>query len=118
MAGSTDNLNGRASFSKLNLNGMLPGHTQDRTSFSLAGGIDAFERFRIDASGQYITSEGNNRPGVGYGSENQMGSFVWFGRQVDTNRLEDLYDQTRNRWPRGRSDVIGGFPYAGTPRST
>jgi TonB-dependent SusC/RagA subfamily outer membrane receptor len=108
VAGSTDNLNGRASFSNLNLDGMLPGHTQDRTSFSLAGGIDAFERFRIDASGQYITSEGNNRPGVGPGSDNQMTGFVWFGRQVDTNQLEDLWDRDRPL----TEPVVGGFPYS------
>ena len=108
VAGSTDNLNGRASFSNLNLEGMLPGHSQDRTSFSLAGGIDAFERFRIDASGQYITSEGNNRPGVGYGSDNAMGGFIWFGRQVDTNRLEDLWDQDRPL----DEPTVGGYPYS------
>ncbi len=108
VAGSTENVNGRASFSRLNLNGMAPGHTQDRTSFSLAGGIQAFERLSIDGSGQYITSEGNNRPGVGYGSDNPMGGFIWFGRQVDSRQLEELHDQNRPL----NEPLVGGFPYS------
>lgn len=108
VAGSNENLNGRASFSRMDMSGMQPGHTQDRTSFAFAGGIRAFEDVRINTSVQYISAKGVNRPGVGYGSDNVMGGFVWFGRQVDTQLLKDLYDVRR---PLTEPATIAGFPY-------
>jgi TonB-linked SusC/RagA family outer membrane protein len=108
VAGSNETLHGRASFSRLGLGGMQPGHEQDRTSFSFAGGIEALDALEINTSVQYITTKGQNRPGVGYGSDNVMGGFVWFGRQVDTNQLRELYDQRR---PLDEPASIAGFPY-------
>jgi TonB-linked SusC/RagA family outer membrane protein len=108
VAGSTESLHGRAAFSRMDLNGMQPGHEQNRNSFSFAGGIRAFEALSIDASAQYISADGVNRPGVGYGSDNVMGGFVWFGRQVDTGLLKDLHTQTR---PLDEPATIAGFPY-------
>lgn len=106
VAGSNERLHGRASFSRMNLSGMQPGHEQDRTTVAFAGGIDAFPGLSINTSVQFITAEGRNRPGVGYGSDNLMGQFVWFGRQIDTSRLEEVYNQTR---PLDEPN-IGGFP--------
>jgi TonB-dependent SusC/RagA subfamily outer membrane receptor len=106
VSGSTETLHGRAGFSRMDLNGMQPGHQQDRTSVSFAGGIQA-DRLAINSSVQYIASKGLNRPGVGYGSDNVMGGFVWFGRQVDSRQLKDLHDVRR---PINEPNV-GGFPY-------
>jgi TonB-linked SusC/RagA family outer membrane protein len=108
VAGSTESLNGRAAFSRMDLNGMQPGHEQTRNQFSFAGGIRAFDAVQINASAQYIKSAGANRPGVGYGSDNVMGGFVWFGRQVDTNQLKELHNKTR---PLTEPASIAGFPY-------
>ena len=107
VAGSNDAVHGRVGFSRMNLGGMQPGHTQDRTSFSIAGGIDAFDKVSINSSVQYIDSRGFQRPGVGYGGDNIMHQFVWFGRQVDMGRLEAQYDQQR---PLDEPN-IGGYPY-------
>ena len=41
VSGSTDRMNGRAAFSRMDLSGMSPGHEQERTSFSFAGGLQA-----------------------------------------------------------------------------
>jgi TonB-linked SusC/RagA family outer membrane protein len=108
--GATETLHGRASFSYMDLDGMQPGHQQKRTTFSVAGGIDAFDRLNITSSVQYITSEGQNRPGVGYGSDNIMGGFVWFNRQIDTQQLKDLWDDRRPV----TDPSVGGFPYSWT----
>ena len=63
--------------------------------------------FTINTSVQYISSEGFQRPGVGYGGDNIMHQFVWFGRQLDMGRLQNLYDQTRPL----DEPTVGGFPY-------
>ena len=107
VSGSNESLHGRVAFSRMNLNGMQPGHTQDRTTFSVAGGIDAFERVSINSSVQYISAKGFQRPGVGYGGDNIMHQFVWFGRQIDMGRLEETYEQSRPL----NEPTVGGFPY-------
>ena len=110
VAGSNESLHGRAAFNRMDLDGMQPNHEQKRTSFSVAAGIDGFDRLSINSSVQYVTSEGGNRPGVGYGSDNIMGGFVWWNRNIDTNQLRDYYDRTR---PLNEPN-IGGFPYSWT----
>ena len=106
VSGSNETLHGRVGLSYLNLDGMQPGHKQDRTSLSFAGGIEASDRLDINTSVQYISAEGNNRPGVGYGNDNIMNGFVWWGRQLDTNRLLDRYQDVR-----APTDPAGEFPY-------
>jgi len=108
VAGSTESLHGRASYSRMDLNGMLPGHEQTRDQFAFAGGIRAFDRLDINTSVQYITSDGQNRPGVGYGGDNVMSGFIWFGRNVDTGRLKDLWNVNR---PSTEPASIRGLPY-------
>jgi hypothetical protein len=108
--GANENVYGRAAFSYMDLDGMQPGHQQKRTTFSVAGGIDAFDRLNITSSVQYIASEGQNRPGVGYGSDNIMGGFVWFNRQIDTQQLKELWDDRRPI----TDPSVGGFPYSWT----
>jgi TonB-linked SusC/RagA family outer membrane protein len=107
VAGSNEAMNGRASYSRMDLGGMQPGHQLDRNAFSFAGGIRAFDALQINSSVQYISSRGQNRPSVGYTPTNVMQGFVWFGRQVDTNRLKELYTETRPL----NEPTVGGFPY-------
>jgi len=110
VAGATENLYGRAAFSRMDLNGMQPGHEQKRTSVSFSGALSALERLTINTSVQYVQSEGLNRPGVGYGSDNIMGGFVWWNRNIDTKQLKKYYNQTRPL----EEPTIGGFPYSWT----
>jgi len=110
VSGSTESLHGRAAFSRMDLQGMLPGHEQSRMSFSVAGGIDAIDRLNITSSVQYITQDTHGRPGVGYGSDNIMGGFVWWNRNIDMQQLKSLYDQTRPL----NEPTIGGYPYSWT----
>src|SRR5690606_14598904 len=67
--------------------GMLPGYQQARTTVALAGGADLAERLRAEGSLQYVNTNTKNRPSQGYGEDNVMWQFLWFGRQVDTNIL-------------------------------
>ena len=77
----------RFSLSNLDHDGMLPGFRQDRTTVGLSGGLGLTERLRGEASIQYINADAANRPAQGYGEDNVMWQFLWFGRQVDTEVL-------------------------------
>jgi TonB-linked SusC/RagA family outer membrane protein len=81
------------SASHLNQQGMYPGMELRRTTVAVNGGTSLSSRVRANASVQYINSDGNNRPGVGYEGDNPMLQFVWFGRQVDTNLLKRTRDE-------------------------
>ena len=107
VAGSTDRLSGRFSFGRTAMDGMVPGFELERTGLSFAGGLQVSDRLNVNSSAQYVASAGENRPGVGYGEDNPMSQFIWFGRQVDTNELRRRYQQVR---PEG--DPMAGLPYS------
>ena len=107
VAGANERMNGRLGFSRMALDGMVPGFELERTALSFAGAMGITDRLDVTTSAQYVTSEGENRPGVGYGEDNPMSQFIWFGRQVDTRELERRYQQVR---PEG--DPMAGLPYS------
>ena len=87
-ATGSETSNVRLSLSRMDQDGMYPGFRLARTNIALNGGSNLTERLRTDASVQYIQSDGKNRPGQGYGEDNPMWQFLWFGRQVDTKLLK------------------------------
>jgi TonB-linked SusC/RagA family outer membrane protein len=87
-----DNANVRLSLSRLDQDGMYPGFELERTTIAMNGGTNLTSRLSANAAVQYIASGGENRPGVGYEGDNPMLQFIWFGRQVDTNRLRRMYN--------------------------
>jgi TonB-linked SusC/RagA family outer membrane protein len=92
LSGSAENANARLSLTRMDLDGMYPGQALTRNTVSLAGGMRLTSRFSADASIQYVDSDAENRPGVGYGGDNPMQQFIWFGRQVDTKQLRNYKD--------------------------
>jgi TonB-linked SusC/RagA family outer membrane protein len=86
-AAASDNANVRLSVTNMDVDGMYPETRLKRLTTALNGGAELVDRLNIDGSVQYIRSEGNNRPGVGYLGTNPMQQFVWFGRQVDMQAL-------------------------------
>src|SRR5690606_7034614 len=83
----SENSSLRLSIANMNHDGMLPGFEQERTTVALAGGLGLTERLRGEASLQYMNADASNRPAQGYGEDNVMWQFLWFGRQVDTEML-------------------------------
>lgn len=81
--------NVRISLANLNQDGMYPGFRLQRTTGALNGSARLADRLTADASLQYINTDANNRPAQGYGIDNVMWQFLWFGRQVDTRVLRD-----------------------------
>ncbi|HEU4325718.1 MAG TPA: SusC/RagA family TonB-linked outer membrane protein, partial [Roseiflexaceae bacterium] len=86
-AAGRDGMNVRLSVANLDQEGMYPGFGLDRTTAGLNGSARLGQRLHADASVQYINSDAENRPAQGYGEDNVMWQFIWFGRQVDTNVL-------------------------------
>ncbi len=104
-ATNSDNSNVRFSMSQMDQDGMYPSFELNRTNVALSGGSNLTDRLRTDVSVQYLQSEGANRPPQGYGEDNVMWQFLWFGRQVDTSLLrERQYNENgtqfnwNNRW--------------------
>ena len=77
----------RLSVANLDQNGMFPGFGLNRTTAGLNGSAELNARLTANASVQYVNSDAENRPAQGYGEDNVMWQFIWFGRQVDTNLL-------------------------------
>jgi len=91
----------RLSISNLNNHGMLPGFKQERTSVAVNGNAGLTEQLRADASLQYVKADTRDRPAQGYGEDNAMWQFLWFGRQVDTKLLKKKRyneDGTQYHW--------------------
>lgn len=101
MATSGERSSVRLSISNLDHDGMLPGFRQERTTVALNGGADLTDRLSGQASLQYMNADVANRPAQGYGEDNVMWQFLWFGRQVDTEMLRQRRrneDGTQFNW--------------------
>lgn len=109
VAASNERLNGRFAASRLDQNGMVPGFGLERTTLSFSGGMDVTSQLEVSSSVQYVQSDGHNRPGVGYGEDNPMSQFVWFGRQVDVLDLKRNWQNERGNEEPGS---IEGLPYS------
>jgi TonB-linked SusC/RagA family outer membrane protein len=86
---ATEQAHVRLSLTRSNIRGMFPGNNLERWSLALKGGASITDRLLTEASLNYIDLNGKNRPGTGYGDDNPMQSFTWFGRQVDMDALRN-----------------------------
>lgn len=92
LATGTDKANVALSVTRLDQNGITPGFDLGRTTLAMNGGINLTDRLSANASVSYVNQDGHNRPGTGYDDANPMMQFIWFGRQVDIDRLRDYKD--------------------------
>lgn len=86
---SGDRTHLRFGVTKTDHNTMAPGNTFDDTKVQFRGGIDLTDRLSAGASVNYTTRDAKNRVGTGYGEDNFMQQFIWFGRQVDVKALKN-----------------------------
>jgi TonB-linked SusC/RagA family outer membrane protein len=92
-AAANEAANIRISVTNVDQDGMYPEMKINRLTTALNAGAQLATRVRADGSVQYIRSEGNNRPGVGYLGTNPMQQFIWFGRQVDMSALRSYRNE-------------------------
>jgi TonB-linked SusC/RagA family outer membrane protein len=86
---ASDNSNVRLSISNTNVNGMAPGNTINRIGVALKGAANLTDRLTAEASVNYLNQDADNRMGTGYDEDNPMQQFIWFGRQVDVDALQN-----------------------------
>lgn len=98
LSASNDKGDLRLSLSRMDSKGTLPNVDLTRNTVNLNTGYNFTSKFSVKANVNYINSESSNRPSMGYGPENPMYTFAWFGRQVDTKSL-------KNYWQAGQEGI-------------
>ena len=88
-AGEMGNM--RLSFQNLDQEGTLPNTDLRRNSLNFSGTLNLHEKLKVNANINYVKTDSDNRPAVGYGTESIMYLFIWYGRQLNTNNLRDYW---------------------------
>src|SRR6266550_675026 len=94
VSGGTDRVFGRLSLGADNVNGIFPSNLFQRRTAALSGTFHASDRLTAEASVQYTSNNGKNRPGTGYWGRNPLENYIWFGRQVDIHALKEYRDKS------------------------
>ncbi len=91
LTGGNEKGNFRLSYSNLSQTGIVPNTDLERNSFALKTGYDLSDRLKVNASANYIKSDSDNRPVISYGNESVGYTWLWEGRQVRTDKMEDYW---------------------------
>ena len=83
--------NYRFSFSRLDNTGTIPNTDYTRNNVAMTVNQQINDKLKMRTYANFINSSSNHRPGLGYGSENVLYSFLWMGRQVDLENAEDYW---------------------------
>lgn len=93
---ASDNYNIRASYSNLDIKGLIPTTTLKRHMLSVNASIDLNSHFTFSTNINYITQNVNGNFGQGYANQT-TGSFnSWFHRDLDMSIVRELKDLTYN----------------------
>lgn len=84
ITGANDKGDFRLSFTDLDQTGILPNTNYKRRTVSLNAGWNLTKKLSIRATGNYVNDGSDNRNNFGL-------YFIWFGRQVDMDRLKDYH---------------------------
>jgi TonB-linked SusC/RagA family outer membrane protein len=100
LSGGNEFANARLSLTNMDQKGILPNTDLKRNIINLASGMKMGNRLTVNSNITYTQNASNNRPGNGYGGDNVMQQFIWFGRQVDINQLRNYEneDGTQYNW--------------------
>ncbi|WP_162053597.1 SusC/RagA family TonB-linked outer membrane protein [Pontibacter pamirensis] len=100
ITGGNEKANARLSLGYIDQEGIIPNTDLTRYSASLNTNMTLSPKLSAAASFNYIQNKSNNRPSNGYSGDNIMQQFIWFGRQVDIDRLRDYRneDGTQFNW--------------------
>lgn len=84
ITGANDKGDFRLSFTNLDQTGILPNTDYKRRTVSLNAGWNLTKKLSIRATGNYVNDGSDNRNNFGL-------YFIWFGRQVDMDKLKDYH---------------------------
>lgn len=83
--------NFRLSYTRLDNSGTIPNTNYIRNNVSLTASNNLSDKLKLRTYVNFINSSSSHRPGLGYGSENAMYSFLWMGRQVNLANAENYW---------------------------
>ncbi|MDR2122942.1 MAG: SusC/RagA family TonB-linked outer membrane protein [Flavobacteriaceae bacterium] len=97
IAGSNDKHDFRLAISQQDQKGTVPNTEIKKTNFSLNTNYQLTKRIKVGATANYIITDAPNLPGgpLGARAAGVMLQFLWFGRQVDINKLKENWN---NNW--------------------
>jgi len=91
ISSGTANSNYRFSYSRMDNTGTIPNTDYMRNNIALTATQQINSKLKLRTYVNYINSSSRHRPGLGYGSENVMYSFLWMGRQVNLDNAKDYW---------------------------
>ena len=81
----------RLSYANLDQTGIVPNTDLQRHNVSLNSGVNIGDFLRINAILNYVKTDSDQRPVIGYGNESVVYTWLWEGRQVRTEEMEDYW---------------------------
>ncbi|MBS7562818.1 SusC/RagA family TonB-linked outer membrane protein [Mucilaginibacter sp. Bleaf8] len=97
IAGSGDKFDFRLSYNNLHQSGVVPNSSLGRNSFMVNTTFRPTSKLTVTTIANYIKDDAPNLPGTyGRRATSTMLQFIWFGRQVDVNRLKNYRDANGN----------------------
>lgn len=93
ISGGSEKGDFRLSYTRMDAKGVTPNNDLTRNTFSLKTRYRFNDMFSARITASYLNGESDNRPSMGYGSENPMYAFAWYGRQVDTDALKEYWQR-------------------------
>lgn len=100
---SFNDTNVRLSYTNTQINGIVPTSKVTKDNLSLNLNSKLSEKLKVDASVNYVVTNGFNRPETGYGDNSLPQKFYQFGqRNLDFSKLRDykLADGSQRTWNR------------------
>ncbi|MDX1653131.1 MAG: SusC/RagA family TonB-linked outer membrane protein [Brumimicrobium sp.] len=90
-SGANEDGSFRLSYTRLDHEGTIPNTDYRRNNLSFTSTYNFTPRLSARVFGTFINTSSDHRPGLGYGSENVMYSFLWMGRQVNLDAAENYW---------------------------
>jgi TonB-linked SusC/RagA family outer membrane protein len=91
LSGNYDEGSFRVSYTNLDSDGIVPNVNLKRNTASVNANYNLSSKLSVRTFASYIGSESDNRPGSGYGPENPMYLFAWYGRNLNTESFKDYW---------------------------
>ena len=101
ISGGTDKTTARLSIGNSSSKGIVPNEKYSKQNITLRTTSQVTDYLSFDAKFNYIHSEGNQRPGMGYSTENVSRIFAGMARVVPMDFMKEYYETTKlsGTWP-------------------
>lgn len=107
----------RVSFNNSHQTGITPNTELNKRNISFNTSFKLDPKLTLSATGNYFVTDAPNLPGVGgKRATSTMLQFIWFGRQVDMDKVKDSYFSTGS--PNNWNNAYYPNPYFGAYENT